>query len=598
MEGGGAGSGHGQVHVQHQQNAYYPQGGGEQQSSGFPLTPGLNPAAAAAVAALSQLTQFAGTMDAAERAMAGLQARQWHGKGGGYRPMMGPGHGPGAFHGHGPMHHGRGPMRPPAGRSPYRGGGRRGGGGGPFRGGGRGSFGPRHPFRGGGSGPPFRGRGRGRGRGGSRRFAPYAASSSHPEPAAVEDAELPEEEGEPSGVLPEEAGEAVVLAETSPSTAAPGDSAPNWQPSQVAWCELCRVDCTSLEILEQHKNGKRHKKNLQRIEELKSANLTGTEISNEPVGESKFQPEIAQEGEEESDEEGEENPEKNLPGEAIANENEMVGEQQNDIVEQPEKPMEEHPDSQVGKPRMEHFDNWRHGMKRRMRGGRGGKRMKMFEAPRRSIEPPKPKVVIPLICDLCNVKCDTQEVFDRHLSGKKHIAKLKRFEGHQAMYGPMGLQALYPPNPIAQTLLHPQGHQQQGFYSPPGSFPPQGPYMPPQAHQAAPPAAGAVTQFQQNAIPQGSEAHPGSGSEAVVSVVHEPQQQFARVESGRKEEPLTAEMNHVNGISESGGNGPSPVVEQVYAATHEAAPLPDHGVTADHVDVPGPDIQPEEGAAE
>ncbi|RVX15354.1 hypothetical protein CK203_009119 [Vitis vinifera] len=126
---------------------------------------------------------------------------------------------------------------------------------------------------------PYRG-----GWGGSRRFAPYAASSSHPEPAAVEDAELPEEEGEPSGVLPEESGEAVVLAETSPSTAAPGDSAPNWQPSQVAWCELCRVDCTSLEILEQHKNGKRHKKNLQRIEELKSANLTGTEIPNEPVG--------------------------------------------------------------------------------------------------------------------------------------------------------------------------------------------------------------------------------------------------------------------------------------------------------------------------
>ncbi|RVX15355.1 Retrovirus-related Pol polyprotein from transposon 297 [Vitis vinifera] len=160
--------------------------------------------------------------------------------------------------------------------------------------------------------------------------------------------------------------------------------------------------------------------------------------------------------------------------------------------------MEERPDSQVGKPRMEHFRQLEHGMKRRMRG----------------------------------VECDTQEVFDRHLSG----------------------------------------HQQQGFYSPPGSFPPQG-LICPQAHQAAPPAAGAVTQFQQNAIPQGSEAHPGSGSEAVVSVVHEPQQQFARVESGRKEESVTAEMNHVNGISESGGNGPSPAVEQVYAATHEAAPL-------------------------
>lgn len=486
-----------------------------------------------------------------------------------------------------------------AGRSAYRGGGRRGGGG-PFRGGGRGNFGPRYPFRGGGSGPPFHGggRGRGRGRGGSRRFAPNAASSSspsHPESAAVEDAELNEEDRESSGVPPEEAGEDVVLAETSPSKGAPSDSAPNWQPSQVAWCELCRVDCTSLEILEQHKNGKRHKKNLQRIADLKNTNLT------EPEGDSNSQPEIAREGEEENDEEGEENPENNLPSEAISNENEPESGQQNDIVEQPEKPMEERSDSQICKPKMEHHDNWRHGMKRRMRGGRGGKRMKMYDAPRRPTEASKPKVVIPLICDLCNVKCDTQEVFDRHLSGKKHIAKLKRFEGHQAMYGPVGLQVLYPPNPIAQTLLHPQGHQQQGFYGPPsGSFPPQGPYMPHQAHQAVPPSAGAGAQFQQNAISQGSEVHLVPGDEADVSVAPQPQQQLATTEYGSKE-LLTVEVNHMIGISESGGNGQNPrqdnsvtTVEQVYAGTHEAG----DGVTTDHVDVPGLDSQPKEGVAE
>lgn len=485
-----------------------------------------------------------------------------------------------------------------AGRSPYRGGGRRGGG--SFRGG-RGSFGPRHPFRGGG-GPPFRGRGRGwgqgqgQGRGGSRRFASYAASSSsHPESAADEDTELSEGEGEPSGVLSVETGEAVVAAETTPSLVAPGDSAPDWKPSQAAWCELCRVDCTSLEILEQHKNGKRHKKNLQRIEELKNANVTGTEISNEPVDESNFHPE------ESDDAEGEEKQVKELPGEAIANENEIESEQKN-VVEQTEKPAEEHSESQAGNPRMEHSDNWRRGTKRRMRGGRGGKRAKMFEAQRRPIEPPKPKVVIPLICDLCNVKCDTQEVFDRHLSGKKHIAKLKRFEGHQAMFGPMGLQALYPPNPIAQTLLQPQSHQQQGFYGPPSSFTPQAPpYMPLQAHQAAAPSAGAVPQFQQNPLP-GSEAYPVSSDQAT-----EPQEQSAMLESGSKES-VTEDKNHVSGgNTESGGNAPNPNpasdngvtrVEQDYAATHEAAPPPDSGVTADHIEGPGTDVQPCEGAAE
>ncbi|KAM3686999.1 hypothetical protein ACJW31_10G043200 [Castanea mollissima] len=154
---------------------------------------------------------------------------------------------------------------------------------------------------------------------------------------------------------------------------------------------------------------------------------------------------------------------------------------------------------------MDRFDNRRHGMKRKMRGGRGGKRMRTFESPRQHAEPPKPKVVIPLICDLCNVKCDTQEVFDCHLSGKKHLAKLKRFEGHQAMYGPMGLQALYPPNPIAQTLF-PQGHQQP-YYAPPGSLPSSGPCMTPQAQQAASTAIVMPNSQQQEAI-VGPETRP------------------------------------------------------------------------------------------
>ena len=62
-------------------------------TQGYPVPPGLNAAAAAAVAALSQLTQFAGTMGAAERA-----------SGGGYAPpppMAGGGH------------YGQGHFRPP-----------------------------------------------------------------------------------------------------------------------------------------------------------------------------------------------------------------------------------------------------------------------------------------------------------------------------------------------------------------------------------------------------------------------------------------------------------------------------------------------------
>lgn len=284
-----------------------------------------------------------------------------------------------------------------------------------------------------------------------------------------------------------------------------GNTAPNKRPPQAAWCELCRVDCTSLEILEQHKNGKRHKKNLQKLEDSGSASKPVSEKQHKQssVAESNPEvtscPEIIQEGEDKK----EILPE-NLAS-ASVNENKVETEQQNNkaehpenpVAEKPENPVAEQPNMQGKKPWVNHFDDQRRGMKRKMRGGRGGKRMKTFDAPRNPMEPPKPKVVIPLICDLCNVKCDTREVFDRHLAGKKHISKLKRFEGHQAMYGPRGLQALYPPNPMSQTLFPPQGPEQV-FYGPQGSYPPSGSYMPPQAHHSTPSAAVPGSGFQQN----------------------------------------------------------------------------------------------------
>ncbi|KAK2974985.1 hypothetical protein RJ640_012851 [Escallonia rubra] len=482
--------------AQHQQNAYYPQqvGPGPGQGRANPRflagQGSLNPAAAAAVAALTQLTQFAGNMDAVERAERAMAGRH---QGGGY----GPGPVPGAFMGPGPMHYGQGPMRPPVGQSPYRGGGRRGGGG-QFRGGGRGSFGCRPP-RGGGSGPPFRGRGRGRGRGDPRRYSPYgASSSSHLKPSTGQ-VESTEEQTDPS-------------ADNHGGDAQAEVPATNQQPIRVAWCELCRVDCTSLEILEQHKNGKRHKKNLQRLEELKSAYQHVAEIQEEDKGDNPEVTESVQVGEEKKQEAQPET----LPTEAVTDENNVEAEQKNDKVEQRG---EEQSNLQERKPWMNRFEYQRHGMKRKMRGGRGGKLMK---TPRRPIEPPKPKVVIPLICDLCNVKCDTQEVFDRHLSGKKHIAKLKRFEGHQAMYGPVGLQALYPPNPIAQTLFHPQGPQ-QAHYGPQGSYPPPGSYMHPQAVQAA---AGTDSHFQQNPCQQVADATSVFGEQKALQEV---QQQPASV---------------------------------------------------------------------
>ncbi|XP_065857874.1 uncharacterized protein [Euphorbia lathyris] len=415
----------------HQQIAYPP----VQSSGNVVVPPGMNPAAAAAIAALERLTQFAGTMDAAERAMAGIPAYNPN-----FVPMA---------------------MRPPDARHLHRGRGRRGGG--------WVNVGHRN-----GSAPPSRGRGRGRGPRGRGRFRHGqergAPSSSHPEPSSV-------------------------IADAAQSAPAPENEAPNHRQVQIAWCELCRVDCTSSEILEQHKNGKRHKKNLLRFEELKNKTKPGEEISNDHVPVIDSNPEATQQAQV-AQVIQEQKAVENLPSESTSKEPMIENNLQNDAAKLPEVPAEAS-DQPENQPRVNKFENRKHGTKRKIKGGRGAKR----ETRRRTIEPPKPKVVIPLICDLCNVKCDTREVLDRHLSGKKHIAKLKRFEGHQAMYGSQGLQVLYPPNPIAQTHFIPQVHQP--FCGPMGSFPPQGGPFPSQPHQ---PTAVLDPQVSQISMPQVPEA--------------------------------------------------------------------------------------------
>ncbi|KAF8412423.1 hypothetical protein HHK36_000387 [Tetracentron sinense] len=618
--------------VHHQQDANYPQNAGEQvQNSSYPVPHGLNPAAAAAVAALSQLTQFAGKMDAAERAMAGMQEHQspnlvrssldsslaldssqeievtflfltttsrvvrWGGEAVlkvGRSPYRGGG--PGGRRGGGPGGPGGRRGGGPGGR---RGGGRRGGGA-PFRGGDRGNFGHRNS-RPDGSGSPFRGRGRGKG-GGNRRFPPRgaASTSSYPEPMPVEEPEALTEGAEASSAVIQ--GEAPQSSASAPAPeqapAASEQTAPIQQPPRIAWCEMCRVDCTSLEILEQHKNGKRHKSNLQ------NANKPMSETWNEPKSIPESNPEVivhpenVQEGEE-NVQGGEEHklptPE-NLPIEAVTEENTMESEQQNDLAESSEIAMMEPTEGPAWKRRMDRFDTRRRGIKRKIRGGRGGKRMRMSEGPRRPIEPPKPKEVIPLICDLCNVKCDTQAVFDCHLAGKKHLSKVKRFRDHQAMYGQVGLQVLYPPTPtpIAQsTFIIPQGHQ-QAVYGPQGSLPQLATYMHPQVQRTV--ATDSETQAQQTVTlePEGQQQSLTVKLEAeqAMTVVTKCENDITEYE-GKEVIPLD---NSVLVPSENVITGAQQVL-----ATAEALAVPEYGVTAsDFVVLPGLDIKMEKPVSE
>ncbi|OVA16120.1 zinc finger protein [Macleaya cordata] len=220
------------------------------------------------------------------------------------------------------------------------------------------------------------------------------------------------------------------------------------------------------------------------------------------------------------------------------------------MVEQSEVAEADETEATTRKRKMDRFDTGRRGLKSKLRGGRGGKRMRMVEQqrPSRHVEPPKEAV--PIICDLCNVKCDTQAVFDCHLAGKKHLSKLKRFQGHQAMYGPVGLQALYPPNPNTQSIFVPQvQHHQQPIYIPPQQQ--MMAYGPPQGQQIAAAAAASEPKVSLDSeMQQGPQVTPGGGQLA-GSVEPEGQQQGAAAATLEQEGQQTVGTTSQNGVSES-----------------------------------------------
>ncbi|CAB4269631.1 unnamed protein product [Prunus armeniaca] len=366
----------------HLQNAYYAHGVVEDQRQ-QQMNSGSGGLIPAAVAALSQLTQLSANMDAAQRA-----------------------------------------TQPPIGQTPYRGGGRRGNR--PFRGGGRGHFGY-HGSRPDGSAHPFRGRGRGQG--GGRHFPQYGAASNNLNSASVPAEGVAALMQPPSALVP---GQAPLPVPTQVS------STSFWRPPRMAWCELCRVDCNTPEILEQHKNGKRHKKYMQVYEELQKLNKVKTEQQNAQMPNTELKTEVGQPVKVEGFEEKQPLQE-NLTSEVVTDNN-------RNETDQKDTGANSEASAGPGNKSGDHFAARGRGFKRRIRGGRGGKYMRTNEGSRRPVEPPKPKQVIPFICELCNIKCESQVVFDSHLSGKKHLATLKRFHGHRALYGEVGLQALYPSN--------------------------------------------------------------------------------------------------------------------------------------------------------
>lgn len=243
---------------------------------------------------------------------------------------------------------------------------------------------------------------------------------------------------------------------------------------QVAWCDLCRVDCNTQEVLEQHINGKRHKKNMEKFEKFQKYG----KIQSESLPKLAEQLENGQGGEENKDFAPESWPDasatenlpdasapenlpksssaENLPSATAADEN-MGVEQQIQIGEQSEIPkLDEPTDTPARKPWAHRFEDRRRAPKwKQMKFGRGGKRPRYSEVVSSSQTPREE----PKYCALCNVTCDTQAVFECHLSGKKHMTLVKETQGQHDSYVHQGVHAPRP-SLAHQIDLNPQGENQ------------------------------------------------------------------------------------------------------------------------------------------
>ncbi|XP_074272964.1 uncharacterized protein LOC141596654 [Silene latifolia] len=186
---------------------------------------------------------------------------------------------------------------------------------------------------------------------------------------------------------------------------------------QMAWCELCRVDCTTPEVLKKHKNGKRHLRNLKVFEEMQNLSQQHLTVQNQAEG--------------------------------------IAEAQTSDMADKTVQPFEEAV--------IQDFSGGRGGLKRKMRGGHGG--AKSFRTPdgiRRLVDPPKPKPMFPFFCELCSVKCESQVIYESHLAGKKHLSSVKRYEGHKVVLGE-AVESLYPTIPnLPPTIISQANQQVQG----------------------------------------------------------------------------------------------------------------------------------------
>ncbi|KAL8129140.1 hypothetical protein V2J09_018295 [Rumex salicifolius] len=243
-----------------------------------------------------------------------------------------------------------------------------------------------------------------------------------------------------------------------PSSSAPGQSAIG--AARMVWCEICKVDCNTPEVLEQHKNGKKHSKNLKVYQELQSCSKIQVELQTPQIE----APDLLLVAAQPENKEGGSAEKQPIISDAVSGNS-------NGGVDTSKDPADKAKSSgaQASEEKVQ-IGGARGGIKRKtMRGGRGGKLMKCSNDSRKPAELVKPKKTVDLFCDLCNVKCESQVVFNSHMAGKKHLSNIKKLQGRHPAVGnppitevvPSTLQTLYPATPNAPSAPSSSQENQQ-----------------------------------------------------------------------------------------------------------------------------------------
>lgn len=201
---------------------------------------------------------------------------------------------------------------------------------------------------------------------------------------------------------------------------------------KVVSCELCKVECNTVEVLQQHMNGKKHKKKLKIFEELQNLNKKVIGGQSDPMPTVELKSEDVSQPDRVEGSGNEQLQQEVLPSQEIKEESEVAGEKRK--VEEVEPPQES-----AKKMRVDRSERFKH----KLRGGKSSRKMRPSDRSKSLVQPPKPKEVTPLVCELCNAKCESLVVFQSHLAGKKHKSKAKRFMS-QEIFGPELLQTQRP----------------------------------------------------------------------------------------------------------------------------------------------------------